>query len=284
MEVATIKYNRPPVYQAVIQRLPFKKEAVARTLGLLFGRRIKAVVNQSIVRLDLLESIQKSMFLGSYEPTQTAWFKQCLSPGDVFIDVGASFGWYTALGALLVKPTGRVFAFEPSPIASQVVEEMIKDSMHQNVILTKAAVGRTTGNTSLFLPTTRDLHSPSILQSDPGFVPFPVPVIALDHFAPLGNVPKIKLVKIDVEGYEPDVLAGMERLIKEKRIENIICEFNSGWLKRNSRTPNQLHERFLNLGYQVHMQTRLQEIVNRNDGEHWSLQDFWFSLPTEKGD
>ncbi|MBU1730686.1 FkbM family methyltransferase [Patescibacteria group bacterium] len=278
-----MKYNRPPVYQAVIQRLPFKKEAAVRALGLLlFGRRIKAVVNQSTVRLDLLESIQKSMFLGSYEPTQTAWFKQCLRPGDVFIDVGASFGWYTTLGALLVGPTGKVFAFEPSPIASQVVEEMIKDSMHQNVLLTKAAVGRETGNVSLFLPTTRHLHSPSILQSDPDFVPVSVPVVALDHFAPLENVPKIKLVKIDVEGYEPDVLAGMERLIKEKRIENIMCEFNSGWLKRNSITPKQLYERFLGLGYQVHMQTRLLENVNRNDGEHWSLQDFWFSLPLKK--
>ena len=273
-----MKFNNTPIYQAVIQRFPFKKETIAHILGLLFGRRIRAVVNQSIVRLDLVETIQKNMFLGSYEPTQTAWFKQCLRPGDVFIDVGASFGWYTTLGALLVGPTGKVFAFEPSPISSQVIEEMIKDSMHQNVILTKAAVGRVTGNTSLFLPTTRNLHSPSILYSDSDFVSVPVPMVALDHFAPLENVPKIKLMKIDVEGYEPDVLAGMERLVKEKRIENIICEFNSGWLRRNSITPNQLHERFLNLGYHVHMQTKLEENLIESTREFYNLQDVWFSL------
>jgi len=279
LDIAAMKYHRPPVYQTFIQRLPFKKEAAARALCLLFGRRIKAVVNQATVRLDLCEGIQLQMFLGLYEPTQTAWFKECLRPGDVFIDVGASFGWYTTLGASLVGPTGKVFAFEPSPIASQVVEEMIEDSMFQNIILTKAAVGKENGNASLFLPTTRHLHSPSIFQSDPRFVPIQVPVIALDHFAPLINIPKVKLVKIDVEGYEPDVLAGMIRLIKEKRIENIICEFNSGWLKRNSMTPVQLYERFINLGCQVCMQTRLEKNVNRNDGEHWSLQDFWFSIP-----
>jgi FkbM family methyltransferase len=271
-----MKYNRPPFYQTILQRIPFKKNALTRIVGLLFGRRIKAVVNEVIMRLDLCEGIQRGMFLGSYEPIQTTWFKQCLRQGDVFIDVGANCGYYTTLAALLVGPTGRIFAFEPSPIASQVIEEMIKDSNLQNVLLTKAAVGRATGNTSLFLPTTRNLHSPSILQSDPDFVPVPVPVVALDHFAPLEKVPKIKLVKIDVEGYEPDVLSGMERLIKEKRIENIICEFNSGWLKRNSMTPAQLYERFINLGYQVRMQTMLEENVNRNDGEHWSLQDFWF--------
>jgi FkbM family methyltransferase len=279
-----MKYNRLPFYQTAIQKLPFKKSAVARTLGLLFGRRIKAVVNQATVRLDLCEMIQLQMFLGLYEPTQTAWFKECLRPGDVFIDVGASFGYYTTLGASLVGPTGKVFAFEPSPIASQVVEKMIEESMLQNVLLTKAAIGRESGNVSLFLPTTRHLHSPSILYSDPGFVPVQVPVIALDHFAPLENVPKVKLVKIDVEGYEPDVIAGMDRIIKEKRIENIICEFNSGWLKRNSMTPKLLLERFLDLGYQVRMQTRLERNLIGRHGELFDLQDLWFSRSLKKDD
>lgn len=254
------------------------KGAIACAFRLLFGRRIKAVVNHAIVKLDLCEVIQQKMFLGLYEPTQTSWFRECLRPGDVFIDVGASFGYYTTLGASLVGPTGKVFAFEPSPIANQVIEEMIEDSMLQNVILTKAAVGRDTGNVSLFLPTTRHLHSPSVLKSDPGFVPIQVPVIALDHFTPLENIPKIKLVKIDVEGYEPDVLAGMERLVKEKRIENIICEFNSGWLIRNSITPGQLKERFLELGCIINMQTKAEKNLIGYHGELFDLQDIWFLI------
>jgi FkbM family methyltransferase len=270
--------NYPPLYQGVIQKLPYIKGVASRALGLLFGRRIKAVVNQATVRLDLCEAIQLQMFLGLYEPTQTGWFKECLGLGDVFIDVGASFGWYTTLGASLVGPTGKVFAFEPSPIASQVIEEMIEDSMLQNIILTKAAVGKKNGSVSLFLPINRHLHSPSVFYSDPGFSPIQVPIIALDHFAQLLNVPKVKLVKIDVEGYEPDVLVGMERLIKEKRIENIICEFNSGWLKRNSVTPAYLYERFINLGYHVRKKTKLEENLIGHHGELFNLQDFWFSL------
>jgi FkbM family methyltransferase len=236
------------------------------------------VVNQVIVRLDLCEAIQRQMFLGSYEPTQTAWFKQCLRPGDVFIDVGASFGYYTTLGALLVGPTGTVFAFEPSPIASQVIEEMINDSKLQNIVLAQMAVGKEAGSVSLFLPTTRNVHSPSILPSDPSFVPVQVPMIALDRFEPLEKVSKIKLVKIDVEGYEPDVLAGMEQLVKQKRIENIVCEFNSGWLKRNSMTSAKLYERFLDFGYQVHRQTKLEKKLVGHHGELYDLQDIWFSI------
>lgn len=88
-----MKCNRHPFYQTVIQKLPFKKRAAAHVLGLLFGHRIKAMVNQATVRLDLCEGIQQQMFLEMYEPTQTTWFKECLCPGDVFIDVGASFGY-----------------------------------------------------------------------------------------------------------------------------------------------------------------------------------------------
>jgi len=218
------------------------------------------------------------MFLGAYEPEQTAWFNRCLSSGDTLIDVGASFGYHTTLGATLVGPSGRVFAFEPSPIASKVIEDAIKDAAVHNIVLTKAAVGKGKGSVSLYLPTTQYLHSPSILQSDSAFVPIQVPVIALDQFEPLKNASQIKLVKIDVEGYEPDVLDGMEDLIRAKRVENIICEFNSGWLKRNSTTPKQLLERFMDLGYRIHMQTELRENLIGHHGELFSLQDIWFSI------
>jgi FkbM family methyltransferase len=271
--------NNPPFHQTIIQKLPFTitKNISMKILNLLYKSKVTAIVNSSKMKLDLGENIQREMFFHNYEPEQTTWFKQCLHLGDTAIDVGASFGWYTTLAASLVGSTGKVFAFEPSPIANQVIELMIKDSRLQNIILTKAAVGRQSGNVSLFLPTTRYLHSPSIFKSDPSFVPVQVSIIALDHFRPLENVPKIKLVKIDVEGSEPDVLAGMEGLIKEKRVENIICEFNSGWLKRNSMTPEQLHKCFLKLGYRVAMQTSLKKDCVGHDGELFSLQDRFYT-------
>lgn len=273
-----MNYKRPSIYQTLIRKLPFKKSAVASVLGFLHGHKITAEVNQFSMRLDLRETIQRLMFLGMYEPEQTAWFKQCLRPGDAIIDVGASFGYYTTLGATLVGPSGKVFAFEPSPVASQVIEEAIKDAAVHNILLTKAAVGREKGSASLFLPTTKYLHSPSILQSDPTFVPIQVPVIALDQFEPVLNVPKIKLVKMDVEGYEPDVLEGMKNLIKEKRVENIICEFNSGWLKRNATTSEQLLKRFMDYGYRIRAQTKLHEKLKGHHGETFDLQDIWFSI------
>ncbi len=276
-----MKYTSVPLYQAIIQNLPVGKKIASKTLGILSGGKIKAVVNRAKMRLDLQEGIQLNMFLGSYEPIQTEWFKQCINPGDTFIDVGANFGHYTTLGAVLVGSTGKVFAFEPSPVASKVLEEAIRDSNIQNIVLKKAAVGKTEGVVDLLLPTTRHLHSPSIMKSDPDFIPFQVPVITLDSFEPLNEVEQIKLVKIDVEGYEPDVLDGMENLIKDKRIKNVFCEFNSWWLEQNSTTPKQLLERFLDYGYMINRQTKLLTGLAGHKGAVFELQDIWFKLPDQ---
>jgi FkbM family methyltransferase len=276
--MTTVKKNRPPFYQTGIQSLPFARHTALKAISFLFGHEKKAVVNQANMTLDLRETIQRQMFLGIYEPTETGWLRQCLNRGDTFIDVGASFGHYTTLGVVLVGPTGRVFAFEPSPVANRVLEESIVASKIENVVLTKSAVGKANGSVSLFMPTTRSLHSPSILRSDPRFREIQVPVVALDYFEPLNHIPQVRVMKVDVEGYEPDVLAGAENLIKEKRIKNIFCEFNSWWLERNSTTPKQLRERFLDLGYEIYRQTELQENLVGHQGATFSLQDIWFQL------
>jgi predicted methyltransferase len=148
-------------------------------LNFLFKSRVPATVNSCKVRLDLKEIIQREMFFENYEPEVTEWFKQCLHAGDIVIDIGASFGWYTTLAASLVGPSGKVFAFEPSPIANQTVQLMIKNSKLKNTTLIKAAVGKQNGSVSLFLPNTPNLHSPSIFRTDPHFAPFQVQVVAL---------------------------------------------------------------------------------------------------------
>ena len=125
-----------------------------------------------------------------------------------------------------------------------MIERAIDESGLGNVVLKKAAVGAQAGEVTLYLPNTSELHSPSLLQSDPAFVPVAIPVIALDAFEALRDVPRVKLVKIGVEGCEPNVLEGMREMIAARRVDNIICEFNSGWLRRNGTTPKQLLQRF----------------------------------------
>lgn len=271
-----MKKNSIPLHQAIIKVLPFGQNRACRALTYLLGDKVNAVVNKHKMKLDLQESIQRTMFLGKYEAIETGWFRECVNIGDIVIDVGANFGHYTTLASSLIGGGGRVFAFEPSPVANQALEQMIKNI--NNIILIKAAVGKANGTVELQLPTTKYLHSPSIIKSDSTFVAHKVPVIALDSFDPLTNLGQIKLIKIDVEGYEPDVLEGMKILISNKRVENIFCEFNSWWLERNSSSPQQLLECVLDSGYKIYKKTNLQNNLVGHSGAKFSLQDIWFKL------
>ena len=99
--VNSVKSRQTPIVQSVIQKLPLGKNTAARAVSYLLGHKVKAVVNQACMTLDLQEEIQRRMFLGAYEPTESEWIRQCLGRGDTFIDVGANFGHYTTLAASL---------------------------------------------------------------------------------------------------------------------------------------------------------------------------------------
>ncbi len=239
------------------------------------GARPPVAVHSLQMRLDPQEAIQSFMARGIYEPEQTEWAKECLAEGDRFVDVGANFGWYTALACGLVGKTGEIFSFEPSPVAAKVLAEAIKENGLRNVTLTRAAVGDGDGFIDLYMPTGDAVHSPSAFVSDPTFRPLKVPVLALDGFGPLADGRPVKLVKIDVEGYEPNVMRGMRELIRAGRVENLFCEFNSGWLKRNGATPEGLFGQISSYGLRAYKRTEKQ-VGEEGNGDPFECQDIWF--------
>ncbi len=212
----------------------------------------KAKVNGFVRMLDMGEAIQRAMAKGKYEPEQTAWVKKTLKRGGRFVDIGANFGYYTSLASSIVGATGRVFAFEPSPVAQESLREMIELNRITNIELIHAAVGDRAGELELLLPLDGPVHSPSVFHSEGRFTPFTAPMLALDDYAPLNDGTPIDLMKIDVEGFEPNVIAGMRSLAQRGIVRNLLCEFNSGWLRRNlNTTPAQLLETILGLGFTI---------------------------------
>ena len=106
----------PTVLQSAICSLPTGRHAALRLLSK-FVTRAPGSLYGTRFEFDLREVIQQHMFLGAYEAAQTSWARSLLRPGDTVVDVGANFGYYTALAASIVGSRGRVYAFEPSPVA-----------------------------------------------------------------------------------------------------------------------------------------------------------------------
>jgi FkbM family methyltransferase len=124
-----------------------------------------------------------------------------LEPGMTYVDVGANIGTTTLAAAHAVGPTGRVIAFEPHPETFRNLAESValNPELAPRIILIDSAVGDSLGTTCI-----SDLPENDVNHIDSEGIP--VTLTTLDHA--LADLTHIDLIKIDVEGYEKNVLAG----------------------------------------------------------------------------
>jgi hypothetical protein len=76
-----------------------------------------------------------------------------------------------------------------------------------------------------------------------------VPVYQLDEYLYANKIEYVDLVKIDVEGFEPNVIDGMQSYIKNEKIGAILIEFNNYWLEENGCSAKILYTRITELGF-----------------------------------
>jgi hypothetical protein len=74
----------------------------------------------------------------------------------------------------------------------------------------------------------------------------------LDAEAERLGLERVDLIKIDVEGHEPKVLAGAQRLLRERRIGAVLCEFNEIWLHKVGSSARELERIFQEAGFVEH--------------------------------
>jgi len=206
-----------------------------------------ALIHGYRTTLDLSEHIQRMVYLGTYERWETRAVRRYLRSGMTLVDVGANMGYFTLLGARIVGPTGRIIAVEPSPSAADRLASVIEVNQIPNVTLERCGLGREAGEMMLYDPHPSN-HTPTML-GDPGTPGRIVPIRTLDELADAHRVNRIDLLKIDVEGFEPEVFAGAVRLFAAGRIGAILCEFNEFWLARGGTTGDAVYRQLLDYGF-----------------------------------
>lgn len=201
------------------------------------------------VSLDLCDHIQRSIYLGVFEPEETAQVEEYLKPGMTFVDVGANVGYYTLMAAAAVGESGRVLAFEPSPYAFGRLAETLRSNGVSNVLAFPVGLGGVSGALPLFMPQRRGNHTPSMVAAGRGGG-LEVPVRRLDDCLAELGVERVDLMKIDVEGFEPNVVEGAAGYITRGKVGAILCEFNSHWLERNGVSAEEFFETLVGLGFE----------------------------------
>ncbi len=156
------------------------------------------------------DSILSRLIYEGFEKEETDYVVSVLNDGDVFIDIGANIGLYSLIASKIVGNTGKVICFEPSPSTfGRLIENMklndLKNIDLRNIGLSDAIKEMTfyVSNNGYdawnsFAPSQDNKLESSII----------VPVSTLDTELKDIDVSKIKLIKIDVEGWEKFVLFG----------------------------------------------------------------------------
>ena len=166
------------------------------------------------LRLDLRESLQRDFLFGMVDRRELQLVRERLDGGD-FLDVGAHVGLYALTAARATS--GRVLAIEPNPSARVQLERNVQLNRCANVIVLGSAVADRSGSATLHVPATPDPSFSSLAGGR--FVegePVEVEVTTVDaEVERLGLRPAA--VKIDVEGGEIAVVAGMQETLRAHR-------------------------------------------------------------------
>ena len=162
--------------------------------------------------VDLLfrEKIGFSTLLkGPFERAELEYIGMELDPGDVALDVGANIGIYSVAMGRAVGEEGRVLAFEPFPENIERLRSNLAINQLSAVQIFELALTDHEGEVNLYL--SGDSAYPSTVQVKEGMAngrQLVVKTTCLDTVWKEAGNPRVKIIKIDVEGAEVDVLKG----------------------------------------------------------------------------
>ena len=172
--------------------------------------------------LDLSEVTHRWLVYGDYEgPCQMHWLRKWLAVGGVFVDSGSNIGQYVV--SLSHLPSVATFAFEPVSHERDWLQKCLLRYRDWLVEVVPLALGadqqelkiRLAGGKSTLR---QDWYRNQKLDEEN------IAMTTLDSFAEQHNIERIRLWKLDMEGYEPQALAGAQALLAQQRIDALLIE------------------------------------------------------------
>jgi FkbM family methyltransferase len=178
--------------------------------------------------------------LTDYEP-ETRFLPDLVPRGGVCIDAGGNFGQFASYLARVVGPEGMVHSFEPLAYNRRVFTNVMRRMRLDNVTLHPFAVGARRGTTHIAVMhrNTGEAH----VDETAGEV---VEVVTLDDWGI--SLSRLDFLKIDVEGFELEVLRGAERLLSRFR-PAVLCEITGISLPRYGVRPEETFDFLTSRGY-----------------------------------
>ncbi len=170
-------------------------------------------------KLGLNKILHPLMYGKGYEKKVEDAIFSLIKNGSIVWDIGANIGLYTDIFAKKVSPSGAVLAFEPHP---ETFKELDKAISNENVV--KYNIGFSSAAGSLNFSNRSDSAINTILDSQSDELSTIVTIDTIDNFIVDNEVEVPNFIKIDVEGFELDILAGANKTLNSVNLKTIIVE------------------------------------------------------------
>jgi FkbM family methyltransferase len=182
-----------------------------------------------------------------YEPRTLEFLSRNLNAGDNVLLTGVNNGLHAISAARAVGPGGRVIAVEPQPAALLRTRANIDlNGVAEIIRLVAAAVADHTGLVPMPWSSMQNSGAASLLDSGPGFV---VPLLRLSTIIETQCPGPLRLMLLDVQGYEAQALRGMGRV---NLPEVLIVEDAAEWLGKAGLSRAELYSQMSEMGYALH--------------------------------
>jgi FkbM family methyltransferase len=184
----------------------------------------------------------------AYEKWTSCIALGALREGDVAIDVGAHVGYFSVLFRLGVGPSGIVYAFEPLPETYRRLLRNVMVNRFVNLLPLPLAVTDRSGSAEFHISSQNEGAS-SLLGWESGTRSCTVQVVSLDDVFRNACPKRPRLLKLDAEGVELNILRGGSRFFETHAPDLIICEVNRGALMAAGASEGMLRRFFDERGY-----------------------------------
>ncbi len=188
-----------------------------------------------------------------HEEATTKLFKQIVKEKDVVVDLGANIGYFTLLAAKLVGKNGKVFSLEPEPKNFSYLKKNIEINNYSQVIANQKAVSNKNGKTKLYVCSYDTGHH--TINQYSGIEAYSrgrkskeesieIETVTLDSFLE-GRTDSVDVIKMDVEGAEALVLAGMDKTLRSNQGIKMFVEFFPLLIEKMGNSPREFIRKLL---------------------------------------
>jgi FkbM family methyltransferase len=201
----------------------------------------------------LTEDNQLAMITGSYDIILQEFLQRHLRTGDTVIDGGANVGYVSATAASYVGQSGEVHGFEPLQECYARLQVLASLNPQFHFFFHNAALGEENGVLPIFCPQ-GDARNATLVPGKDFTDKREVPVKRLDDYiaANVRSPEKIRVIKLDVQGFEYLVLRGLEKFFSSTSFRPVIVCDMKPWEMRNIGYTLDDFDRYMKkFGYQT---------------------------------